>query len=427
MTCSQSENHVLSPHGNHGTASAYARPLGILIPWKDLRLRLQASKASTLMGRASHGRGGRPELYTLEPLYAILSSYFNYIPISMRCIIDESTGSDKMVILRESSDPFSGENMKPKPGCMQHTRSSSALANGFAGIPGTKPLFEGHLFFPSPRHRSCRLAVRPSAAAAAASSPLKFCKFVRLMDELMCRGDIPFCSEECRQEQIEMDEGKEKKWKLSLKATSRKDSNKGGSPTSPPNSHKVHVRTGTAVAAALCTGKQKSVCRRRTCVRSGELHEQMVSSLRTSRIRRCCVRSGSAVLKGARLEDQDQEVSTDTLTRRGCSRRGRATQSRTVRVPHRRRRAVVDLASIEEESSAEIACNRVNGHRLDRLYVRANLGDHAEEARGWWNSGTSVAMESEDDEGAEAAGGLASKGLVGGEGMSLCIGVSGSG
>ncbi|RZS27099.1 hypothetical protein BHM03_00060530, partial [Ensete ventricosum] len=93
---------------------------------------------------------------------------------------------------------------------------------------------------------------------------------------------------------------------------------------------------------------------------------------------------------GARLEDQDQEVSTDTLTRRGCSRRGRATQSRTVRVPHRRRRAVVDLASIEEESSAEIACNRVNGHRLDRLYVRANLGDHAEEARGWWNSGTSV-------------------------------------
>ncbi|KAJ8512246.1 hypothetical protein OPV22_002680 [Ensete ventricosum] len=71
----------------------------------------------------------------------------------------------------------------------------------------------------------------------------------RNRDIFMYRGDIPFCSEECRQEQIEMDEGKEKKWKLSLKATSRKDSNKGGSPTSPPNSHKVHVRTGTAVAA----------------------------------------------------------------------------------------------------------------------------------------------------------------------------------
>ncbi|RRT47229.1 hypothetical protein B296_00029290 [Ensete ventricosum] len=267
------------------------RPLGILIPWKDLRLRLQASKASTLMGRArSHGRGGRPDLlHHLGALYAILSSYFNYIPIC---------------------SPFC---------CC--------------------------CFFSS-----------------------KFCKFVRLMDELMCRGDIPFCSEECRQEQIEMDEGKEKKWKLSLEASSRKDSNKGGSPTSPPNSHKVHVRTGTAWRTARADG----------FITPNKSHQEMLCS---EWIRRFEVLLS---LPGARLVDQDQEVSTDALTRRGRSRRGRATQSRTVRVPHRRRRAVVDLASIkEEESSTKITCNRVNGHRLDRLYVRANLGDHAEEARGW--------------------------------------------
>ncbi|CAL9203734.1 unnamed protein product [Musa hybrid cultivar] len=68
-------------------------------------------------------------------------------------------------------------------------------------------------------------------------------------DIFMYRGDMAFCSEECRKEQIEMDEGKDKNQKISLKASSRKDSNKGGSATSPPKSHKVHVRTGTVVAA----------------------------------------------------------------------------------------------------------------------------------------------------------------------------------
>ncbi|GAB2261740.1 hypothetical protein Droror1_Dr00002737 [Drosera rotundifolia] len=31
-----------------------------------------------------------------------------------------------------------------------------------------------------------------------------------------CRGDTPFCSEECRQEQIEIDKAKEESWNLSL-------------------------------------------------------------------------------------------------------------------------------------------------------------------------------------------------------------------
>ncbi|WOL09556.1 hypothetical protein Cni_G18309 [Canna indica] len=65
-------------------------------------------------------------------------------------------------------------------------------------------------------------------------------------DIFMYRGDMPFCSVECRQEQIEMDEGGEKYWKkLSIKASSRKDSNKPAADSS-PKSHKVHLR---AVAA----------------------------------------------------------------------------------------------------------------------------------------------------------------------------------
>ncbi|RRT83924.1 hypothetical protein B296_00003407 [Ensete ventricosum] len=44
----------------------------------------------------------------------------------------------------------------------------------------------------------------------------------------------------------------------------------------------------------------------------------------------------------------------------------------------------------EEEPSVEVACSRVDGHRLDRLYICVDPGDHVEEARGWWNSDASV-------------------------------------
>ncbi|URE32487.1 DUF581 domain containing protein [Musa troglodytarum] len=69
-------------------------------------------------------------------------------------------------------------------------------------------------------------------------------------DIFMYRGDVPFCSEECRQEQIEMDESKEQNRKVLPKASSSgKDSSKGGAATGPSKSHKVHVRAGTVVAA----------------------------------------------------------------------------------------------------------------------------------------------------------------------------------
>ncbi|XP_060213453.1 FCS-Like Zinc finger 2-like [Lycium barbarum] len=47
-------------------------------------------------------------------------------------------------------------------------------------------------------------------------------------DIFMYRGDIPFCSEECRQEQIEVDEAKEQNFNLSasMKALRKKDQTK---------------------------------------------------------------------------------------------------------------------------------------------------------------------------------------------------------
>ncbi|KAL3366086.1 hypothetical protein AABB24_010971 [Solanum stoloniferum] len=61
-------------------------------------------------------------------------------------------------------------------------------------------------------------------------------------DIFMYRGDTPFCSEECRQEQIDMDEAKEKKINLSAsKALREKDQT-----TSPKN---FHFPRGTVAAA----------------------------------------------------------------------------------------------------------------------------------------------------------------------------------
>ncbi|XP_043709284.1 FCS-Like Zinc finger 3-like [Telopea speciosissima] len=67
-------------------------------------------------------------------------------------------------------------------------------------------------------------------------------------DIFMYRGDIPFCSEECRQEQIEMDEAKEKNWSLSasMKAV-RKDQKKSSS--TPNKAQNYPIRTSTVAAA----------------------------------------------------------------------------------------------------------------------------------------------------------------------------------
>lgn len=68
-------------------------------------------------------------------------------------------------------------------------------------------------------------------------------------DIFMYRGNTPFCSEECRQEQIEKDEAKEKNWNLSasMKALRKKDQKKS---TSPNKTGKAYAFHSGAVAAA---------------------------------------------------------------------------------------------------------------------------------------------------------------------------------
>lgn len=63
-----------------------------------------------------------------------------------------------------------------------------------------------------------------------------------------CRGDTPFCSEECRQEQIEVDEAKEKNRNLSssMKALRKKEQRKSASPN---NTQEYSFRAGTVAAA----------------------------------------------------------------------------------------------------------------------------------------------------------------------------------
>ncbi|XP_058190158.1 FCS-Like Zinc finger 2-like [Rhododendron vialii] len=69
-------------------------------------------------------------------------------------------------------------------------------------------------------------------------------------DIFMYRGDTPFCSEECREEEIEIDEAREKKWNLSatMKAL-RKDKKKKSKSTSPNKAQGYPYRSGTVAAA----------------------------------------------------------------------------------------------------------------------------------------------------------------------------------
>ncbi|KAK1273720.1 hypothetical protein QJS04_geneDACA012055 [Acorus gramineus] len=63
-------------------------------------------------------------------------------------------------------------------------------------------------------------------------------------DIFMYRGDTPFCSEECRGEQVEMDDAKEKSYALAMKQkASRREKSKV------EKGEAIHVRSGTTVVA----------------------------------------------------------------------------------------------------------------------------------------------------------------------------------
>ncbi|KAI3444840.1 hypothetical protein Pfo_001505 [Paulownia fortunei] len=66
-------------------------------------------------------------------------------------------------------------------------------------------------------------------------------------DIFMYRGNTPFCSQECRQEQIEMDEASEKRWKLS--SSKRSNTVRQTSESTKESDTKKAVRTGTVAVA----------------------------------------------------------------------------------------------------------------------------------------------------------------------------------
>lgn len=68
-------------------------------------------------------------------------------------------------------------------------------------------------------------------------------------DIFMYRGDTPFCSEECREEQIKRDESKEKKKNLSSSVKAMRRNEKRSSSSSPTRSRDYALHTGTVVAA----------------------------------------------------------------------------------------------------------------------------------------------------------------------------------
>lgn len=72
------------------------------------------------------------------------------------------------------------------------------------------------------------------------------------MNVLICaknRGDTPFCSEECREEQINKDEAKEKKRNLSSSVKAMRRNEKRSSSSSPTRSRDYAFHSGTVAAA----------------------------------------------------------------------------------------------------------------------------------------------------------------------------------
>lgn len=65
-----------------------------------------------------------------------------------------------------------------------------------------------------------------------------------------CRGDTPFCSEECRQQEIEKDEAKDRKRNISsLKAMRKKEQKQQSTSPNKTSAEDYPLRPGTVAAA----------------------------------------------------------------------------------------------------------------------------------------------------------------------------------
>ncbi|RWR80581.1 DUF581 domain-containing protein [Cinnamomum micranthum f. kanehirae] len=133
---------------------------------------------------------------------------------------------------------------------------------GLASLAEMEAGFSGKNFSMSSRRRGSYKTFPPSSASSHSSSRsglayeetqyfLDSCHLCKKplggnRDIFMYRGNTPFCSEECRQEQMDIDEAKEKNWNLSLKVASRKEQQQQSN--SKGKNQDFRVRTGTVVA-----------------------------------------------------------------------------------------------------------------------------------------------------------------------------------
>ncbi|KAI9087071.1 hypothetical protein K1719_031032 [Acacia pycnantha] len=154
------------------------------------------------------------------------------------CFLEENLG---LALLADMEAGFSGQNNNHyQQGFVSKSMGGYAISirSSFRSLPGSSPRsgrfydarYEDHY----PHFlEACHLCK----------------KVLQNRDIFMYRGDTPFCSEECRQEQIDMDEAKEKNRNLSssMKAMRNKEQRES---TSPNQTQGYSCVTGTVAAAS---------------------------------------------------------------------------------------------------------------------------------------------------------------------------------
>ncbi|OMO91663.1 hypothetical protein CCACVL1_07058 [Corchorus capsularis] len=161
----------------------------------------------------------------------------SYGPSRRPCFIEEDDG---LASLADMEAGYSGSHYQSHNSngffsrslCYSRRSSLRNLSSSSVSSPRSARFYDARFEEPQPHFLdACFLCKKPLGGNR---------------DIFMYRGDTPFCSEECRQEQIEVDEAKEKNWNLSssMKALRKKDQRKSTSPTKG-----YPFRTGTVAAA----------------------------------------------------------------------------------------------------------------------------------------------------------------------------------
>nr|GMD82299.1 FCS-Like Zinc finger 2-like [Ipomoea batatas] len=156
------------------------------------------------------------------------------------CFMEEDDGLASIVPDMEAAFPANhnnNSNLISRPLYLQRRRSS------FINLSSSSS--------PSPRYGGGRFEEAVPPHPHFLDSCFLCRKPLGNRDIFMYRGDTPFCSEECRQEQIEMDEAKEKRWNLSasMKAASLRNKDQNRTSSSPTKTSAQGYTLGTVAAA----------------------------------------------------------------------------------------------------------------------------------------------------------------------------------